>query len=238
MQTQERYYQDQALTEIKTKISRLTTIDEKTALGFDETIYYPGGGGQACDLGTLSYQNNTYLLKKVIRVEDKIWHLLDEDLIIFNVGDDITLHLDLARRNLNCQLHTAGHLIQRAVSDLKLPLTPIKGYHFPDGPYVEYLGDGLDQEQVKSKLQEQINHYLQNPEKVETFDCTQDELAKICAYVPPNLPSNKKIRVAKIGNFALPCGGLHVSNLQEIQAITIEKIKSKKGNLRIRYKIK
>jgi Ser-tRNA(Ala) deacylase AlaX len=48
--------------------------------------------------------------------------------------------IDEAVRKLNARLHSAGHLLDVAVSRLKLDWKAGKGYHFQDSPYVEYVG--------------------------------------------------------------------------------------------------
>ena len=49
--------------------------------------------------------------------------------------------IDEKSRRLFARIHSAGHLIDVAVDRLGLPLVPGKGYHFPSGAYVEYIGN-------------------------------------------------------------------------------------------------
>ena len=46
--------------------------------------------------------------------------------------------VDEKNRRLCARIHSAGHLLDVAVHDLGFRWRPGKGYHFPDGPYVEY----------------------------------------------------------------------------------------------------
>ena len=48
--------------------------------------------------------------------------------------------IDENKRRLYARLHSAGHLLDVAVSNIGLSWQPGKGYHFPDSPYVEYIG--------------------------------------------------------------------------------------------------
>lgn len=50
------------------------------------------------------------------------------------------MKIDKDFRIRNAQLHSAGHIIDVAVSNLKMPWKAGKGYHFEDSPYVEYVG--------------------------------------------------------------------------------------------------
>lgn len=52
--------------------------------------------------------------------------------------------IDEARRRLHARLHSAGHALDVAMARIGLGgecLKPTKGYHFADGPYVEYEGE-------------------------------------------------------------------------------------------------
>ena len=57
---------------------------------------------------------------------------------------------------MNARLHSAGHLLDSAVHRLGLDVSPGKGYHFPDGAYVEYTGSipAEDRERVKQDIEQ------------------------------------------------------------------------------------
>ena len=64
-----------------------------------------------------------------------------------NAGDDAFIQIDEATRTRNAKLHSAGHLLDLAVQNLssfcnysEYQWEGAKGYHFEDGPYVEYKG--------------------------------------------------------------------------------------------------
>ena len=56
--------------------------------------------------------------------------------------------------------------------------------------------------------------------------------------VPDYIPTDKPCRVVMYGDFGVPCGGTHVANLSELVSMTIRKIKSEKGNIRVAYDVK
>lgn len=80
----------------------------------------------------------------------------------FRIGELVTLEVDSKRRILNSRLHSAGHLIDKMCSNL-LGWTPSKGYHFPQGSYVEYTGslEDLDKESLKKDLESVCNNFIQ-----------------------------------------------------------------------------
>lgn len=63
--------------------------------------------------------------------------LLSED---YSLDQPVTMEIDEEKRILNMKCHSKGHLIDLGVMRLPLPyeLEAGKGYHFPEGPYVEY----------------------------------------------------------------------------------------------------
>jgi Ser-tRNA(Ala) deacylase AlaX len=117
---------------------------------------------------------------------------------------------------------------------------PSKGYHFPDGPYVEYA-DSLDEEApeaVIAKLNDKMAEILSRSIVTEIRFVTKDEMAALCRHVPEYLPKDKPSRVVLYGNFGVPCGGTHVAHLQDIGHETVRKIKAKGDTIRISYEIR
>ena len=64
---------------------------------------------------------------------------------LLSAGDTVECRVDADRRMRNARTHTAGHLLDTAMLRVGnavagAVLVPSKGYHFPDSPYVEYIG--------------------------------------------------------------------------------------------------
>jgi Ser-tRNA(Ala) deacylase AlaX len=126
-----------------------------------------------------------------------------------------------------------------AVTKLGLDWVPSKGYHFPDGPYVEYDGE-LDPEQqadLQVKIEAKANELIAQDLPVSCRFVEQEELNHLCRHVPANIPTNKPIRVVQFDDFAVPCGGTHVHSLAEIQKLTVTKVKNKHGSIRVGYSV-
>lgn len=212
----------------------------KTALVLDQTIFYPQGGGQPYDTGIISQGANEFKVDEVRFKDGIVYHIGSFIRGLIEKGAQVTLTIDEPRRKFNRRNHTAGHLIDVAVKNLGLSLIPAKGYHFPDGPYVEYIGlmDEAQKEELKSKIETEVNRFIQLKLPMVAKQVTYEELKELCDFVPEYLPKDKPIRIEKIGDYkAHPCGGTHVSNTEEVGQVTIEKLKSKSGNTRVSYKI-
>ncbi len=116
-------------------------------------------------------------------------------------------------------------MLASVVETLAKELVGTKGHHFPDGPYVEFSGklSSLSNDELTKKCNELM----------------QEKIAKSCAISVSEIESdesNKKCRIVQIESLpGVPCGGTHLSNLNQLKSVTIRKINSSKGNTRIGY---
>jgi Ser-tRNA(Ala) deacylase AlaX len=59
----------------------------------------------------------------------------------FTLGSKVQFYVNEKKRRLYARYHSAGHLLDMALALAGRPdLKPNKGYHFPEGAHVEYLG--------------------------------------------------------------------------------------------------
>src|SRR6478609_4803308 len=73
------------------------------------TAFYPGGGGQPPDLGTLTWSEVSAPVVRVGRDQGRIWHWLAEDAPLPGPGTEAEGVLDWERRHLTMRTHTALH---------------------------------------------------------------------------------------------------------------------------------
>lgn len=104
MQTQKLYYEDCHLRTAQAKVLECQATEKGWAVQLDRTVFYPEGGGQACDVGTLG---NARVL--AVREEgEKILHLCDGPLI---PGQTVTATIDWQRRFDQMQQHAGEHIV-------------------------------------------------------------------------------------------------------------------------------
>ena len=82
---------------------------EENKIVLDQTLFYPLGGGQNWDLGTLEGPNGTMDVVEV-RGRDSIYHTI-EDTFELDVGDEVHGKIDFERRYAHMRMHTAQHLV-------------------------------------------------------------------------------------------------------------------------------
>lgn len=202
---------------------------EKTIIILDQTIFYPQGGGQPYDTGTIKSLDGLFVfqVQEVRFNEGVVWHIGVIENGAISIGMEVNCLVDEDRRELNTRLHSAGHVIDMALKEINIDWIPGKGYHFPQGAYVEYHGkiDGLDVENLKMAIEQKCNEIISR--NIETRIIFENN----------EFQNNKPMRTVFYGNYGIPCGGTHVSNLKEIIFIGIRKIKKDKDMVRISYTV-
>lgn len=217
----------------------LVTEDDRLAVILDTTIFYAQGGGQPFDQGIIENAEAKFLVEDVRFLEGVVKHYGKFESGTFHEGGTVTCIVNSERRALHSRLHSAGHAVDWAVLQLGLPWVPGKGYHFPDGPYVEYEGslEGIDKEQLKAGLETQCTKFIAEDRPCKLVFMDKEKMHEVCHHVPDYLPEGKPARVVLFGDFGVPCGGTHVSHLGEIQLMSIRKIKANGPNIRVGYDV-
>ena len=92
------------------------------------------------------------------------------------------MEIDGEFRAMNARIHSAGHLLDMAMNRAgRTDLKPGKGYHFVEGPYVEYIGnvDNKEHQDLIDTLNKHcsdiISEAKQSEEKVFRKICSYDE---------------------------------------------------------------
>lgn len=231
--------------------------DVKTQMTFDSTIFYPQGGGQPSDQGTIHHLNDPHQKASVSAVSmdrfgggDVIHECVIEggDDEYFRVGEPVKMVLNWEMRFLHMRLHSGGHIIDHAVQFLELPFKSLKAYHFPAGPSLEFrLTDPafpVDKEsllKLARSLESKVEEIMARNPDVLVYEQTISEMP---AEVQDGIPEKAKaidgpVRLVLFEGCPLPvpCGGTHVATAKEIGQVTIKKILHKEGILRISYRI-
>jgi Ser-tRNA(Ala) deacylase AlaX len=235
MATKLLYMDDFGVTTCDAKVTDIKmTEDGRTAVILDQTCFYPRGGGQDWDTGTI---NDFKVEETRLDPEGLVWHIGSGEL---HVGDAVKCHVDEARRNINTRLHSAGHVVDLAVDRLKLPWIPGRGGHYPHMSFVEYEGEAAPEqyEDLAKQIETIANEVISKGSQNEIRFMPVSEMHTVCRHVPANIPANKPARVVIYdGDFGVPCGGTYVSNVHDIGRLTITKVKTKKGLTKVSYAV-
>ena len=201
----------------------------------DRTAFYPGGGGQPYDVGTLAAGEQTLVVSKVERQGDDILHHVDVegDVLLsprLHAGCAITGHVDWERRYRLMRTHTALHILCGVVwRDYGAQVTggnmePLKGR-------MDFEFEALRQELVR-EIEAKVNEEVERGREVRVRQVPRAEAFQIPDLIRTKinlLPEGiEEIRTVEIVGLDLQAdGGTHVANTQEVGPIRIVDYKSK-----------
>lgn len=213
--------------------------NNKTFVILNQTIFYPQGGGQPYDTGTIENAHGAFNVQEVRFVDGIVKHFGTFMHGTFSQEETVTCKVNSERRILHSRLHSGGHVVDMAVTALGYNWIPGKGYHFPDGPYVEYAGslEGIDKEKLKIDIENLCNSFINEARDTKLVFMEKEKMKEVCHHVPDYLPEGKPARVVLYGDYGVPCGGTHVHNLRDIKHITIRKIKQNGADIRVSYDV-
>lgn len=98
------------------------------------------------------------------QVGDVIHHYGEFQSGTIEASEEVKLFINGVDRKMNARIHSAGHLLDVAMKRAgRTDLKPSKGYHFPDGPYVEYEGvvDEADRPALIESLTKHCNDLIE-----------------------------------------------------------------------------
>jgi|SRR3989338_1504053 len=226
MKTKQSYYEDPYKKELDCKIISVDPSGSLINVICDQTIFYPEGGGQPSDRGTLGNTKVEY----VRMINGEIIHQVKGEI---KSGDQVKAVLDWNWRYKYMKIHSAGHLLHDVLMTMVKNLKPVKGGHGKKA-FIEYQGE-IDPN-IKEQLETEVNKVAQQGLEIVTKFATYEELVKDCQFLPANLPKDKSLRKIRIGNFSpMPDGGVQVKNTKEIGKIWIANITVQNGLTNIRY---
>ncbi|PLX39670.1 MAG: Ala-tRNA(Pro) hydrolase [Hyphomicrobiales bacterium] len=215
-------------------------VNDRGGIVLDRTIFYPTGGGQLGDSGSLERADgSTIAIATTVYGESKeeIVHVPAEGSTMPEAGEKVVCHVDWPRRYRHMRVHTALHLLSAV-----LPY-PVTGGQISDGDGrldFDIPEAGIDKDEVTEKVNELIAEDL--PVSFEWISdeemAAQPELVKTMSVKPPM--GSGRVRLIRVGEDAdlQPCGGTHVAATGEIGRISVTKIEKKgKQNRRVRIRL-
>lgn len=222
------YHTDAYLQEFDASV--VSVLQDERAVVLDRTAFYPGGGGQPCDFGSLSVGGVVYPLTKVKKQADDVLHFLGGDAPLPAPGSASRGTLDWARRYKLMRTHTALHVLCGTVfRDYGAQVT---------GGDMEPLKGRMDFEfeTMKGELVREIEAAV-NKEVVGARELRIKILPREEAFQIPDLIRTKinllpegiaQVRTVEIVGLDLQAdGGTHVHNTNEVGHIRVADYKSK-----------
>ena len=221
------FYKDFYQKEFEAEVLGMVEKDGDKCLIFDKTVFYPEGGGQPSDMGTVSIDGNVINMKHAEKIDNVVLHHVDEDISEDVVGKKVTGELDWTRRITLARHHTGTHLVIAAARK-------VLGQHiWQAGSQNGLTRARIDLSHYKRITQEELNEIekLANEYVMDNIDLdiqfhTRDEAQELYGFVlyQGGIVPGKMIRVVKIpGVDVQACAGTHVLRTGVVGPIKINK---------------
>lgn len=239
MKTKRLFKEDVYMKEAAAQITSLTSRKGRMAITLDQTIFFPEGGGQSCDRGTISGFNVT----DVYEYDNDIYHLVDCPENVFSAGQRVELHIDWEHRFDNMQRHCGEHILSgifyREFGGVN------RGFHMGDN----YMTIDISLEEDPSFTE--ITWEMAMKAEMAANQVIWQNLPVITRHFDSKsqaegLPLRKALAIEEditivcVGSVANPsdcvaCCGTHPSTAGQVGLIKIYKVESNKGMFRIYF---
>ncbi len=242
MATELLYLNDFDVVSADARIVAVVSLEDgRTDIVLDQTSFYPRGGGQDWDTGRTTNVETEFEVAEVrLDTEGVVHHIGTYAKGQYAAGDDVKCVVDVERRQANTRLHSAGHLIDMAMTTVEPEWVAGKGAHYPHMSFVEYQvpAGAVADEPMAQILQIKLDQLLASSYQNRLLFVSKDDMAAYCRHVPDNIPTNKPSRIVLYADdFGIPCGGTHVRQVADIGQVTITKLKIKKGVAKVSYAV-
>jgi len=215
------------------------TAAEGQAVALDRTAFYPGGGGQPHDLGTLAWGGSPARVVKVQKQGDEVWHTLEG--IVPPVGTPVHGVLDWERRYQLMRTHTALHVLCGVVwRDYGASVTG--GNMDPLQGRMDFEFETMRKELV-TEIEASVNTEIEKGHPVRVAILPREEAFQIPDLIRTKInllpPQIQEVRTVELVGLDLQAdGGTHVANTGEVGRVRVVDYKSKGAiNKRIYIKL-
>lgn len=225
------YLRDAYLTEFEATVVAV----REGAIALDRTAFYPTGGGQAHDTGTLAGAAVTDVRKE----GSLVWHSVAE--VSVSVGDTVHGVLDWERRHRLMRTHTALHVLCGVIwNEWRVPVTG--GNMEPLSARMDFEFDPLP-EGFGPRVEELVNAELAADRPItvsflprSTAVMDEDLIRTKVSMIPESVPEIRVVDIVGLDKQA--DGGTHVRSTGEVGRIRVVKLENKgKGNKRVRLEV-
>ena len=222
---------------LKSTPAQLVEFTDNGGLIFDQTVFYPIGGGQPSDVGELVSDDLNLKVREVRKGDQgKVVFFVEGSIEGLQIGQKFQQKLDWSTRYGYMKIHTALHLLS-----VVIPLGVTGGSIGLEKGRLDFeMPEPLENKEIlENELNELIARGLEITESWIT-DAELEEnpsLVKTMRVKPPM--GQGKVRLVRIGTETdevdlQPCGGTHVKNTLEIGKIRLGKVENKgKSNRRV-----
>ena len=235
------YKEDPYQTANSTQITAIGEKDGMACIACEASVFFPEGGGQPSDIGTVSCGNNIFNITEAYDedLESDVWHRTDAPAGVFEVGDQVELSIDWDTRFKNMQRHCGEHMLSGAFHALFGGVN--RGFHMGEDYItidIDMDGQMLTDEEI-DLAERTVNDaiWADLPVTVTYFENYE---ASLVMPVRKQVPHDGEVSVVSVGELPDPfdciaCCGTHPSTSGQVGLVAIYKHEPNKGMNRLYF---
>ena len=226
--TERLYYSDSHLIEFEARVVDITDrVSGWTAVVLDRTAFYPTGGGQPSDTGTL---NGARVVECIDDGDNGVLHVVQG---FAPARDEIVRgRVDWSRRLDHMQQHTGQHILSQAF--VQLFNAPTRSFRVLESSCEIDIELNNPTTEVIERAVELANNVIWEDRAIAIRNVTTEEAAEMPLRSEPVREGD--LRLIEIDGFDLtPCGGTHASRTGEVGMIAVRSWVRARGLTRIEF---
>ena len=226
--TERLYYSDSHLIEFDARVIDVTDrVSGWTAVVLNRTAFYPTGGGQPSDTGTLS---GARVVECIDDGEQGVLHVVQG--AAPERGTIVHGRVDWPRRLDHIQQHTGQHILSQAF--VTLFNAPTRSFRVLDTSCEIDIELQNPTSQIIERAVELANNVIWEDRAIVIRNVTSEEAAELPLRKEP--AREGELRLIEIEGFDLtPCGGTHAYRTGEVGMIAVRSWERAKGLTRIEF---
>src|SRR5215813_6855799 len=226
--TERLYYSDSHLIEFDARVVDVTDrVSGWTAIVLDRTAFYPTGGGQPSDTGTL---NGARVMECIDDGDNGVLHVVQG--AAPSRGAVVHGRVDWSRRMDHMQQHTGQHILSQAF--VTLFNAPTKSFRVLEASCEIDVELNNPTSEVIERAVELANNVIWEDRAITIRNVTSTEAAELPLRKEPARDGD--LRLIEIEGFDLtPCGGTHAYRTGEVGMIGVRSWERAKGLTRIEF---
>ena len=225
--TERLYYNDSHLIEFDARVVDVTErVSGWTAIALDRTAFYPTGGGQPSDTGTLSGSR----VVECIDGGETVLHVVQG--LTPAIGSEVKGRIDWSRRLDHIQQHTGQHILSQAF--VSLFKAPTKSFRVLEDACEIDVDLRNPSNEVIERAAELANNVIWEDRQITIQNVTSEAAMSLPLRKDP--ARQGELRLIEIEGFDLtPCGGTHAYRTGEVGMIAVRSWERAKGLTRIEF---
>ena len=226
--TERLYYNDSHLIEFEARvIDKTERVSGWTAVTLDRTAFYPTGGGQPSDTGTL---NGLRVVECIDNEDEGVLHMIQGRAP--EIGATVQGRVDWSRRLDHMQQHTGQHILSQAF--VTLFNAPTRSFRVLDQSCEIDVDLANPATEIIERAVELANNVIWEDRPITIHNVTPEEAAELPLRKDP--AREGELRLIEVEGFDLtPCGGTHAHRTGEVGMIAVRHWERAKGLTRIEF---